>query len=93
MKFLATIDIAVFDHERQQAFGNTISLIGMGKKVYLNPISTLNGVMKEYQLKMYELDFFSLDLIDDDIGKSNITNVKKSFSKESLVNSLKTWLE
>lgn len=90
---MATIDIAVFDHERHQAFGNTISLIGMGKKVYLNPVSTLNGVMKEYQLKVYELDFFSLDLIDNYIGKSNITKVKKSFSKGSLVNSLKTWLE
>lgn len=35
MEFLAKIDIAIFNHARQQAMGNTIALLGMGKTVYL----------------------------------------------------------
>ncbi|EKO3899249.1 TDP-N-acetylfucosamine:lipid II N-acetylfucosaminyltransferase, partial [Vibrio metschnikovii] len=32
---LDNIDIAIFAHERQQAMGNTINLLGRGKKVYM----------------------------------------------------------
>jgi dTDP-N-acetylfucosamine:lipid II N-acetylfucosaminyltransferase len=33
--FLSNIDIAIFTHKRQQAMGNTITLLGLGKKVYM----------------------------------------------------------
>ena len=33
LQFLFNIDIAIFAHERQQAMGNTITLLGKGKKV------------------------------------------------------------
>ena len=34
-KYLASIDIAIFHHDRQQAMGNVIGLISLGKKVVL----------------------------------------------------------
>ena len=43
LEFLGKIDIAIFNHRRQQGFGNAITLLGLGKKVYLNSVSTLNG--------------------------------------------------
>lgn len=32
INFLSTIDIAIFNHKRQQGMGNIITLLGMGKK-------------------------------------------------------------
>ena len=92
LEFLSEIDIAIFAHKRQQAFGNIISLLGMGKKVYLDEVSTLNGVCQEYNLRNFVLDNLDLILIDEKIKKSNIENVKKYFSKESLIKSLSQYL-
>lgn len=35
LEFLKNIDIAIFNHQRQQAMGNIITLLGMGKTVFL----------------------------------------------------------
>lgn len=35
MSFLSSMDLGIFNNDRQQAMGNINSLIGMGKKVYL----------------------------------------------------------
>ena len=35
LELLGKIDIAIFAHERQQAMGNTITLLGYGKKVFI----------------------------------------------------------
>ncbi len=39
-EFLEKIDIAIFNHDRQQALGNIINLLGMGKKVYIRDTVT-----------------------------------------------------
>jgi hypothetical protein len=42
-KFLSQIDIAIMNHDRQQALGNILPLIRAGKKVYIrNDISTFH---------------------------------------------------
>lgn len=92
MNFLSAIDIAIFNHERQQAFGNIISLLGMGKKVYIHKNSTLNGVFNEYNLEIFHLDNLDLILLDEQIKNTNISNTKANFSKETLVKSLKQYL-
>ncbi|WP_083234102.1 TDP-N-acetylfucosamine:lipid II N-acetylfucosaminyltransferase [Candidatus Marithrix sp. Canyon 246] len=33
LNFLGSINITIFNHNRQQAMGNTITLLGFGKKV------------------------------------------------------------
>jgi len=93
MEFLSEIDIAIFNHRRQQAFGNIISLVGMGKKVYLHPYSTVNGVMQECGLKVFDVNKIDLDLLDEKTKLNNIYNTKVNFSKESLINCLSQYLK
>ncbi|MGJ0365520.1 TDP-N-acetylfucosamine:lipid II N-acetylfucosaminyltransferase [Aliarcobacter cryaerophilus] len=92
MKFLSKIDIAIFAHKRQQAMGNTITLLGLGKKVYLDPISTLNGVFEEYNIKVFNSYKIDLSLLDIKIKENNINYVKFNFSKEVLIKSLSSWI-
>jgi len=49
IEILSNIDIAIFNHNRQQAMGNIITLLGMGKKVYIrNDITTWDFFNKHY---------------------------------------------
>ena len=40
LKLLGSIDIAIFNHKRQQAMGSTITLLGLGKTVYIRSDTT-----------------------------------------------------
>lgn len=53
--FLKSIDIAIFNHIRQQALGNIIALIGMGKKVYLNSESPIYKDFIRYGFKIFDI--------------------------------------
>lgn len=89
ISFLATIDIAIFNHKIQQAAGNTIALLGFGCKVYINSLSNLNNYFQQYDVKLYDNQEINLDLIDPTTKHLNQTNMKKHFSKEILVSVLK----
>ena len=66
--FLSTIDIAILGAPRQNALGNIIRLLYMGKKVYLAPDNPLFYFLKE---KFFLLNFQYL-------GKEkNVETVKK----------------
>ncbi|WP_024931129.1 TDP-N-acetylfucosamine:lipid II N-acetylfucosaminyltransferase [Methylophilus sp. OH31] len=93
LAFLANIDIAIFNHNRQQALGNAVTLLGLGKKVYINPDSTLNGLFKEFDLQVFDVSQFNIHPIDRTIANQNMQNVKKHFSKEGLLKSLGSWIE
>ncbi|MGL4191289.1 MAG: TDP-N-acetylfucosamine:lipid II N-acetylfucosaminyltransferase [Vibrio sp.] len=93
LEILANIDIAIFDHHRQQAFGNTLSLLGFGKKVYINPVSTLNGVFEGLGIKVYDsTSIYDLIPLDKKIANNNRLKVERNFSKENLLDSLKKWI-
>lgn len=50
-QYLAEIDIAIFNHKRQQALGNIFALLYLGKKVYIrNDISTWPYLCEELNL-------------------------------------------
>lgn len=66
--FLASIDIAIFANERQQALGNIYALIYLGKKIYIrNDISTW-----DYIYNQLDIDIFNYL----DIGKANFDEFK-----------------
>jgi hypothetical protein len=92
LDFLASIDIAVFNHKRQQAFGNIVSLLGFGKKVYLNRTSTLNSVFEDFGIQVYDSKCIDLCPLDNFIKNDNIEKVERLFSEESLIKSLKLFL-
>lgn len=91
--FQDTIDIAIFNHRRQQALGNIVTLLGLGKKVYVRKDSTLNVVFKEYGLTVYNTEYLNLELLKDEIAKRNSDLINLNFSKDALIKSSKTYLE
>lgn len=93
LKFISNMDIALFNHHRQQAFGNTIALLGMGKKVYLNPKSNLNNFFSDMRIKVYDINSFNLKKIDKSIAKKNKKIIKFNFSKSVLVKTLENLLK
>jgi len=87
-EFLRGIDIAIFNHNRQQAFGNIVNLLGMGKKVYIRKeISTWNALSR-LGVKIFDLDSFDLKPIDSEIARKNSKIVGVFFSRENLLNQL-----
>lgn len=78
VEFLSSIDIAIFNHKRQQAMGNTITLLGMGKTVYLRSDTTQWMLFKEKDIVVKDIqDFSSLAFC---FQERNVKMVKKYFS-------------
>ena len=89
--FLKNIDIAIFNHKRQQAMGNTISLLGMGKVVYLRPGTSQWKLLKEMGVDIFDIEEFNLTN-NEKLVKNEI-NIKNYFSKENFEDKWKSLLE
>lgn len=86
LDFLGKIDIAIFNNTRQQALGNIITLLGLGKTVYIRSDTTQWQLFKEKDMKIYDTnDFQSLE---NNYHKDNVDKIKKYFSKQTLINQL-----
>jgi len=83
LDFLANIDIAIFAHERQQAMGNTITLLGLGKKVYMRSDVTPWSFFNTIDVKIFDLENINLDLFNEKLTNQKI--IKEYFSEENLV--------
>jgi len=86
LEFLSGIDIAIFAHKRQQAFGNIISLLGMGKKVYISTKSTLWEYFENMSLVVFDSNELENDLLNikDFEFNENIEKVKCNYSVQVL---------
>lgn len=84
IKILSKIDIAIFNHKRQQAMGNIITLLGLGKKVYIRDDVTTWEFFKELRITVYNNKFIELNRISDEIKFKNIKKIKEHFSEEKL---------
>lgn len=88
LKILAKIDVAIFNHNRQQAVGNITTLLGLGKKVYIRKDITTWVFCEDHGLKVYSLEkeFEKIfEPISRELRDNNIKMTKKHFSKEKLV--------
>lgn len=81
---LDSIRIAVFNHERQQAMGNTITLLGMGKTVYMRTGFSHSLFLKELGLCFLDVGNLSLAQISDEASQLNRRIVSSYFSKTNL---------
>lgn len=88
ISMLKNIDIAFFAHKRQQAFGNTISLLGLGKKVYIRRDVTQWIIFNDIGVKVFDVSNIDLLPLDDDIRENNRKKIKLYFSKEVLIKQL-----
>lgn len=54
-RFLASIDIALMNHQRQQALGNITALLYLGRKVYLRKAVTTFHFMSEHNIQVFDI--------------------------------------
>ena len=93
LKILGDIDIAIFNHKRQQAMGNTITLLGLGKKVFLRSDVTPWEMFKEKKIFVYDIDRINISKIDYKISKKNQESIRNNFSTGKLEAQLKNIFE
>lgn len=89
LEFLSSIDIAIFNHERQQAMGNIITLLGLGKKVYLKNTITSWQLFKDIDIKVFDTGTIKLKVLENKVKTKNTERIKNYFSYEKIINTQK----
>lgn len=90
-KILVSVDIAIFNHRRQQALGNIIALLYLGKKVYIRSDITPWSYFKGLDIKIFDTInlkdeiFDRLISFDQEMGKKNRKIVGEEFTEEHCV--------
>lgn len=87
-RLLCEVDIAVFNHDRQQAMGNIISLLGFGKKVYLRATSPQYRFFANLGIKVFDIKEIDLAQFSEHQRESNISLIKSHFSERVLTDQL-----
>lgn len=86
MEFLKKIDIAIFAHDRQQGVGNIISLLSMGKTIYMKKHISSYVMLNELGVKILDVrSMEKLEKLNEKILEKNKKIVKERFSKERLI--------
>lgn len=93
LELLGKIDIAIFNHRRQQAMGNIITLLGLGKKVFLRRDVTSWEMLKKNDISVYDIEDLDISPLNPDIGNKNRELIRKNFSFERLASQLKEIFE
>ncbi|MCQ9070337.1 MULTISPECIES: TDP-N-acetylfucosamine:lipid II N-acetylfucosaminyltransferase [Vibrio] len=81
---LAKVDVAIFAHDRQQAFGNIIVLLEMGKKVYLKNKTTHYKTLKSIGFNIYSIEDMEISKLSDEEAKENKDKAVRNFSITNL---------
>lgn len=84
VEYLNNIDIAIFAQKRQQALGNIITLIGLGKTVYLRKDVSTWALFENISVKVKNIENLTLNLFNSNQIQSNITIIKDEFSPKNL---------
>ncbi|MBD3799865.1 MAG: TDP-N-acetylfucosamine:lipid II N-acetylfucosaminyltransferase [Campylobacterales bacterium] len=85
MDLLAKIDIALFDHSRQQALGNIIALLGYGKKVYLRRDVTTWQMLRDKGIEVFDIAQVNLEPLDEAAKAQNRREVEAHFSEAACI--------
>ncbi len=93
LELLGQIDIAVFAHRRQQAMGNTISLLGLGKKVFMRSDVSSWQVFQDIDVKVFDIENFDLVAFDPDVCFQNRQKIEGHFSCITLTQQWKAIFE
>lgn len=87
LDLLAKIDVAIFNHNRQQALGNITTLLGLGKKIFIRDDITTWEFCSFHELKVFsfnkDLNDLTSQMTELEIA-NNINNVKRYFSETKL---------
>jgi len=83
-RFMESIDIAVFNHNRQQALGNIIPLIGMGKKVFMQSDTAHARRLSEQGISIFPIEKLSSERLSSDIATENNRQITHHYSADRL---------
>lgn len=93
LKELESVDIAIFAHKVQQAYGNIIQLLGMGKKVYMRKTTAYNELVKnEVVVFDFESDIV-LDKIEIQVAKNNYYQMRTIYSLKNTLQEFSSLFE
>jgi hypothetical protein len=96
LDLLAGIDIAVMNHNRQEALGNIISLLYMGKKVYIDAGTTSFSYFRRNNIKIFDINeirkipFSEFTRTETDELTNNANILRNELSQQ---NYIKWWKE
>ncbi|MEI8289514.1 MAG: TDP-N-acetylfucosamine:lipid II N-acetylfucosaminyltransferase [Verrucomicrobiota bacterium] len=82
---LDRVDIGLFNQNHQQAMGNMISLLGMGKTLYLRRNTSPWNLFTKLGVKIFAVEEFSLQMLSEVDKQRNIDLVTEYFSTQCLV--------
>lgn len=85
LEFLKSLHVAIFNHQRQQAMGNTITLLGMGKTVYLRSDVSQWELFNNQGITVLDVERNDLKLLDSESVANNVRLVKEKFSRDKLI--------
>jgi hypothetical protein len=88
LEFLKSIDIAIFNHRRQQAMGNSIMLLGMGKTIFMRSDVSHWRFLIGLGINLSNVENLKLCRREPDEAKENARIVRSYFSKATLIKQL-----
>jgi hypothetical protein len=89
-EYLRSVDVVIFNHMRQQAMGNTIALLSLGKMVWLRSDVTPWSYFNELGLNIYDSKGqLYLHRMPQDKRQANIELCKEVFSEKALISAWK----
>lgn len=90
-QFLSKIDIAIFNHKRQQGLGNILALLYLGKKVYIRSETTSWSFFDDLGIEIYDTvkllknGSTPFEPISFEKAKKNREIIAKEFSEERAI--------
>ena len=90
-KFLNSMDIVIFNHPIQQAMGNTITALGMGKNVYLRKETSQWELFSEMGVELRDISQIDLQPLKklEDVNYNNKAKINSYFTKDNYFNQLR----
>ena len=85
LEFLKSLDIAIFNHRLQQAMGNTITLLGMGKTVFIRSDVSQWELFKNEGITVFDVERIDLKPLNFETASNNARMVKQKFSRAALI--------
>ncbi|MDO6838190.1 TDP-N-acetylfucosamine:lipid II N-acetylfucosaminyltransferase [Paraglaciecola chathamensis] len=88
LKFLTSIDIAVFNHDRQQGINNILILLEIGKKIYMRSDITTFKQLTKKGFHIFDIEQFNTAPLTKHQASENYNLIKLNYSKEKTLKTL-----
>lgn len=90
--FLRKVDIAIFMNDRQQALGNILQLLAMGKKLYMKPMVSHTEYLKQLGVTLFDPVDISLETEFAQHAENRII-IYQHYSYQRLISNLHSLFE